>query len=127
MEHERDARPLRRNRARARASADASFRPSARVLSVARSRCEELFNAPGSVTLWHLPAEIEDQFDEHWQAWIGAPQKWNPFFDDLTATQDTDLLSALRERELISDGHVARVQTLRRAAEGARFPSRDTT
>ena len=41
------------------------------VFAVARARCEELFDAPGSVTLWRLPAEVEDQFDEHWQAWLG--------------------------------------------------------
>ena len=38
------------------------------VFAVARSRCEELFDPPGCVTLWKLPADVEDQFDEHWQA-----------------------------------------------------------
>ena len=31
--------------------------------AVARSRCREIFDPPGCMTLWHLPAEVEDQFD----------------------------------------------------------------
>jgi hypothetical protein len=92
------------------------------VFNVGRSRCEELFHAPGSATLWHLPAEIEDEFDEHWQVWLGAPDEWNPFFDDLAAADDADLLSALRERDLLSDAHAETIQTLRRSAEGRAVP-----
>jgi hypothetical protein len=92
------------------------------VFSVARSRCEELFDAPGSVTLWRLPAEIEDQFDEHWQDWLGNGDSWNTFFDDLADLEDSSLLSALRERDLLSDAHVERVQTLRRSAERRAVP-----
>jgi hypothetical protein len=92
------------------------------VFSVAKSRCEELFDAPGSVTLWRLPAEIEDRFDEHWQSWLGDGETWAPFFDDLATLEETDLLSALRERDLVSDAHVETVRTLRRSAEGRAVP-----
>ena len=40
------------------------------AFAVARSRCHELFDPPGCMTLWHLPAEVEDRFDEHWQDWL---------------------------------------------------------
>lgn len=92
------------------------------VFNVARSRCQELFDAPGSVTLWRLPAEIEDQFDEHWQAWLGDGDAWNPFFEGLADAGEADLLSALRERELLSDAHTTTIQTLRRSAEGRAVP-----
>jgi hypothetical protein len=92
------------------------------VFSVARWRCQELFDAPGSVTLWRLPAEIEDRFDERWQAWLGDSDSWNPFFDDLATLEDTSVLSALRKRDLVSDAHVEKVQTLRRSAEGRAVP-----
>jgi hypothetical protein len=92
------------------------------VFHVASSRCQELFDAPGSVTLWRLPAEIEDQFDEHWHAWLAAGELWNRFFDDLASLDETDLLSALRKWDLLSDAHVEMVQTLRRAAEGRAVP-----
>ncbi len=92
------------------------------VFNVAGSRCQELFDAPSSVTLWRLPAEIEDQFDEHWQAWLGTGDAWNPFFDDLAAAEESDLLSALRDRDLLAEAHVETIQTLRRSAEGRAVP-----
>jgi hypothetical protein len=92
------------------------------VFTVARSRCEELFDAPGSATLWRLPAEIEDRFDEHWQSWLGDGDTWAPFFDDLSSSEETDLLSALRERDLLSNALAATVQNLRRSAEGRAVP-----
>ena len=92
------------------------------VFSVARSRCQELFDAPGSVTLWRLPADIEDRFDEHWQAWLGDGDSWNPFFDDLATLEESSLLSALRNRDLVSDAHVDKVQAMRRSAEGRAVP-----
>lgn len=88
------------------------------VFAVARARCEELFDAPGSMTLWRLPAEVEDQFEDHWQRWLGEPDRWNPFFDELTTDESTDLLTELGERDLISPEQTETVQALRRSAEG---------
>ena len=92
------------------------------VFAVARSRCQELFHAPGSVTLWALTADLEDEFDEHWPMWLRAQSAWKAFFDDLATLEEVDLLSALRTRGLLSDAHVELVQTLRRAAEGRAVP-----
>jgi hypothetical protein len=88
------------------------------VFAVARTRCQELFDAPSSVTLWRLPAEVEDQFDERWQAWLADGQAWSPFFDDLEAYDQDDLLSAMRERDLISAVEAQAVEAMRRSAEG---------
>jgi hypothetical protein len=95
------------------------------VFAVARSRCEELFDAPASVTLWRLPADVEDQFDEHWQSWLGAAETWNPFFDDLAAYDNNELVSALVDRDLISASQVDAIQTARRSAEGRAVQLRD--
>jgi hypothetical protein len=92
------------------------------VFEVARSRCQELFHAPGSVTLWHLPAEIEDRFDEHWQVWLSDGHSWSSFFEDLAAAEGSDLLSELREHDLLSDLHAETIQSLRRSAEGRAVP-----
>jgi hypothetical protein len=92
------------------------------VFNVARSRCQELFDAPDSVTLWRLPAEIEDRFDEHWQAWLGDGDAWNPFFDDLATAEEADLLSALRNRDMLGEAHIETIQALRRSAEGRAVP-----
>ncbi len=98
------------------------FAQARAVFNVARSRCQELFDAPGSATLWRLPAEIEDQFDEHWQAWLGDGELWNPFFDGLATVEAADLISELRYRDLLSDAHIDTIQTLRRSAEGRAVP-----
>ena len=92
------------------------------VFTVARSRCEELFDAPGSVTLWRLPAEVEDAFDEHWQGWLAQSESWNPFFDSLAEPESTDLISELEKRELITPSQIDTVNTLRRSAEGRAVP-----
>lgn len=95
------------------------------VFSVARSRCEELFDAPNLVTLWRLPADVEDQFDENWQSWLRAAETWNPFFDDLAAYDNDELVSALADRDLISAGQVDAIQATRRSAEGRAVQLRD--
>ena len=38
------------------------------VFTVAKSRCMQLFNPPGCITLWNLPAEIENTFNVIWQS-----------------------------------------------------------
>lgn len=98
------------------------FAQARTVIVVARSRCEELFDAPGSVTLWRLPAEVEDQFEDHWQAWLGQPDRWNPFFDDLATPEPPDLVAELAQRDLISAQQIEVVHGLRRSAEGRAVP-----
>jgi hypothetical protein len=67
---------------------------------------------------WHLRPGVEDQFDEHWQVWLDGGAEWKPFFDELAADEDLDLLSGLRKRELLSDVQAEVIGTLRRSAEG---------
>ena len=88
------------------------------VFAVARSRCRELFDPPGSVTLWALPADVEDHFDEHWQAWLAQPDRWNPFFDEIAGAEPADLIVELTRHDLITPAQVETVQALRRSAEG---------
>jgi hypothetical protein len=88
------------------------------VFAVARSRCRELYDPPGSVTLWTLPAEVEDRFDEHWHAWLAKPDVWNPFFDQLAEPEADDLLSQFVERSLITPEEIDALQAMRRSAEG---------
>ena len=57
------------------------FAQARAVFAVARARCHELFGPPGCMTLWSLPAEIEEQFDAHWASWIDDVDRWAPFFD----------------------------------------------
>lgn len=98
------------------------FAQARSVFAVAAHRCRELFDPPGSATLWWLPESIEEQFDARWEQWIDDAATWAPFFERLAAIQGDDLLSMLADFELIGPRHVARFDSLRRSAEGRAVP-----
>jgi len=92
------------------------------AFAVARSRCHELFDPPGCMTLWHLPAEVEDQFEEHWQEWVDQGDEWAPFFARLAQSGNSDLLSELSGFGLLNQDQAEAVGKLRRSAEGRSVP-----
>lgn len=99
------------------------FFAQARIaFAVARSRCHELFDPPGCMTLWNLPAEVEDQFEEHWQDWLDQGEQWSPFFEKLSAAGNRDLLTELSDFGLIDQPILDAVGKLRRSAEGRSVP-----
>ncbi len=65
------------------------------VFAVATERCREVFAAPDCVTLWQLPANIEEQFEERWQGWLDQTEDWQPFFGQVAALRGHDVLGAL--------------------------------
>ncbi len=92
------------------------------VFEVARARCAERFPAvPGCITLWSLPANVEDEFDAQWAEWLDDYATWNEFFDGLQQ-QDGDLLAALRAHDLLGSDHDDQVNRMRRSAEGRSVP-----
>ena len=92
------------------------------AFAVARSRCHDLFDPPGCMTLWSLPAEIEDQFEEQWPDWLDQGERWATFFERLAAPRGENLLSALGDFGLIEHRHLEAVSKLRRSAEGRSVP-----
>ena len=92
------------------------------VFEVAKSRCHELFDPPGCMTLWSLPAEIEEQFQEHWQGWLDETDMWTPVFQTVEAQSGGDLLKALGELDLLSQSQFDTVAKLRRSAENRAVP-----
>ena len=91
------------------------------VFAAARARCEEVFNPPACMTLWSLPAAIEDQFDARWSHWLDERDRWSAFFEAIQEPTP-DLLAALRAQELLADRHEEAVSRLRRSAEGRAVP-----
>ena len=92
------------------------------VFEVARSRSLERFpQVPNCATLWNLPAELEDTFDERWAHWLEDQSSWEEFIDGLEDI-GSNLLSALRERNLLSADQEAKVQKMRRSAEDRAVP-----
>jgi len=92
------------------------------VFEGARSRCRELFNPPGCMTLWNLPAEVEDAFQEHWQTWLDEGDRWAPLFERLAALKDKALIAAMTGFELLTSQQRDAVGKLRRSAEGRAVP-----
>jgi hypothetical protein len=95
------------------------FAAARSVFAVARARCNDIFDPPGSMTLWNLPAETEDQFDSHWEQWIDKREEWEPFFDAVAAIrQATDLTVTLRRFDLVSAADEEVISRTKRSAEG---------
>ena len=92
------------------------------VFEVARARSAERFPAvSGCITLWDLPAIVEDEFDAQWADWLDGGDSWVGFFDGLQV-QDRDLLAALGVHDLLTSDHEAQVSRMRRSAEGRSVP-----
>ncbi|MCX6877540.1 MAG: BrxE family protein [Verrucomicrobia bacterium] len=90
--------------------------------AVATARCNSIFAPPGCLTLWNLPAEVEDQIAAAWPIWCRSPDSWLPFFDDLAGRNSGNLVQHLRELELIDPKTEAAVVPLKRSAEGKSVP-----
>lgn len=95
------------------------------AFAVARSRCREVFDPPGCMTLWTLPAEIEDRFEERWQDWLDQGPHWAPFFEALAGIGKGDLLAEFEQHSLINDPDIEVLGRLRRSAEGRAVPLPD--
>jgi hypothetical protein len=93
------------------------FAQSRSVFEVAARRCEALYDPPNSVTLWNLPAELEDDFEEAWATWIDQADVWEPFFVELEACSP-DLGQELLRLGLIDDEQANRASHMKVVAEG---------
>lgn len=92
------------------------------AFAVARHRCEEVFNPPECMTLWNLPAELEDQFETRWHVWLDRTDHWEPFFKRLESIEPADLLVVMQQLNLISPTNLQSVKEMHVAAEGKAVP-----
>jgi len=93
------------------------FAQARAVFTVAAHRCQETYDPPGAVTLWKLPAEIEEQFANRWSEWLDEVERWEPFFAELEKVQGTNLLGSLRRFQLLPVDAEEQANKLRRSAE----------
>lgn len=93
------------------------------VFAVAGRRVTEVYERRDAVTLWGLPADVEDAFDTHWAQWIEEGHEWTEFFRDLQGCS-TELVTELRRFDLVAEDQVERASRLRRTAEqrGVQLP-----
>ncbi len=94
------------------------FAQARAVFAVAAHRCSEVFEPPGSVTLWQLPEATEEEIDARWERWLDNASEWEPFFEKLEKIAGTDLASILRDLDLVTATDVEAAGKLRRPADG---------
>lgn len=99
-----------------------SFAQARSVFAVAAYRCAEVFEPPGSVTIWRLPEAIEEEFDARWEYWLDNASEWTEFFEKLESLSGTDLTTILRVFEVVTDRDLESYARLRRSAEGRVVP-----
>jgi hypothetical protein len=88
------------------------------AFSVAAQRCQEIYDPPNAYTLWHLPPEIEDQFQEHWHKWLDNLDEWEGVFKNIEEISGKELPELLENCDLITPEQVEDAKKLRRSAEG---------
>ena len=88
------------------------------AFAVVTERCREIFAPPKCITLWDIPAVLEDQFDQHLRLWQEDVSPWMPLFNKLETLPSTDLLDNLKAFDLLDDAQVEEAKKLRRSAEG---------
>jgi hypothetical protein len=74
------------------------------------------------MTLWSLPAEVEDRLDASWHQWIDRTEEWEPFFSWLETIERPDVLEPLKEAGLVEPDQVEAASRLKRTAEGRAVP-----
>ncbi|WP_175725601.1 BrxE family protein [Burkholderia ambifaria] len=98
------------------------FAQARSVFAVAAQRCDDVFNSPGSVTLWKLPESVEEDFDARWEHWLDHASDWSSFFERIATPGGTDLVEILQSLELVTEADLAAYMKLRRSAEGRAVP-----
>lgn len=94
------------------------FAQARAVFAVAGHRCREVFEPPQCVTLWDLPASIEEEFEGMWERWLEHAEEWKPFFAALEKPAGADLGAVLRGLGLVTDADLEALGRLRRGADG---------
>jgi len=98
------------------------FAQARSVFAVAGQRCSEVFDPPGSITLWRLPSNLEEAFEARWERWLDAASEWWGFFDRVAALGGSDLTVALQDLQLVDANDLKAFADLKISAEGRAVP-----
>jgi hypothetical protein len=92
------------------------FAQARSVFAVAGRRCAELYGPRNGITLWQMPPELDDDFDQAWSVWIDHASEWEPFFVELEHC-GPDLAHELERLDLATAEELDGLSRLRRSAE----------
>ena len=88
------------------------------AFAVAAQRCKEIYSHPSAYTLWELPSNIEDLFEEKWFEWLDEADRWKSTFKSIENIEGLGLLELLSKQDLMTPEQVENAKKLRRSAEG---------
>ena len=94
------------------------FAQTRSVCMVAAARCAQIFDPPGSVTLWRLTDALEERLDVLWEGWLDHASSWRPFFERVASVKSTDVPVSLKEFGLVTEEEIAAGRSLKKSADG---------
>jgi hypothetical protein len=94
------------------------FAQARSVFAVAAARCTQIFDPPGSVTLWRLTDPIEERLETVWEGWLDDAKSWRPFFERVATIRATDLSACLTDLDLVTADEVAATRSLKKSSDG---------
>lgn len=95
-----------------------NFAQARSTISAAATRCAEVFDMPGALTIWWLGDSAEEAFDLQWEVWLDNADEWNAFFADLAKVTTAPIKDVLASFGLISDDDIARLKSLKLDSSG---------
>jgi hypothetical protein len=87
------------------------------AFSVATHRCNEVYSHPNAYTLWNLPPDVEDRFQDKWHEWLGNSTQWTSFFQKLEDISCISLFDLILKLEFMTAGQADKAKKLSRSAE----------
>ena len=94
------------------------FAQTRSVCMVAAARCAQIFDPPGSVTLWRLTDTIEERLDVLWERWLDDAVSWRPFFEGVAWHKSNDVARSLQKFELVTDNEMNARNNIKKSADG---------
>jgi hypothetical protein len=94
------------------------FAQARSVCMVAATRCAQIFDLPGSVTLWRLTDAIEERLDVIWESWLDDAGSWRPFFERVAILQPTDVRLSLRQLGLVTEEEIDSKRGVGKSTDG---------
>jgi hypothetical protein len=88
------------------------------AFAVASQRCAEVFSPPAHVTLWSLPASVEDAFRRQWSELNDGLNSILPAFQAIESFNGKDISVMLKSLGLIDAGIQKAVKDLKVSANG---------
>lgn len=88
------------------------------VQTIAAARCSEIFDPPESVNLWRLTEDLEDRMDSIWEGWLDDAASWQPFFERVAGLKFTDVPTALKDFDLVTDAEIEAHAKIRKSSDG---------